>query len=32
MPNPMRQKAIEGLKAGDSFTYSRTFKKEETEL
>ncbi len=31
MLNPMRQKAIEGLKAGDSFTYSRTFKKEETE-
>ena len=31
MPNPMRQKAIEGLKAGDSFTYSRIFKKEETE-
>ena len=31
MPNPMRQKAIEGIKAGDSFTYSRTFKKEETE-
>ena len=31
MPNPIRQQAIEGLKAGDSFTYSRTFKKEETE-
>jgi 3-hydroxybutyryl-CoA dehydratase len=31
MPNPLRQKAIEGLKAGDSFTYSRTFQKEETE-
>ena len=31
MPNPMRQKAIEGLKAGDIFTYSRTFKQEETE-
>ena len=31
MPNPMRQQAIEGLKAGDSFTFSRTFKKEETE-
>jgi 3-hydroxybutyryl-CoA dehydratase len=31
MLNPMRQKAIEGLKAGDIFTYSRTFKKEETE-
>ena len=28
---PMRKKAIEGLKAGDSFTYSRTFRKEETE-
>lgn len=27
----MRQKAIEGLKAGDSFIFSRTFKKEETE-
>ncbi len=31
MPNPMRQKAIEGLKVADSFTYSRTFQKEETE-
>jgi 3-hydroxybutyryl-CoA dehydratase len=32
MPNPMRLKAIEGLKAGDSFTYERTFSREETEL
>ena len=31
MPNPIRQQAIDGLKAGDAFTYSRTFKKEETE-
>lgn len=31
MTNPMRQKAIESLKAGDTFTFSRTFKKEETE-
>ena len=31
MPNPIRQQAIEGLKAGDSFTYSRTFTKDETE-
>jgi len=32
MPNLMRQKAIEGIQVGDSFTYSRTFTKEETEL
>jgi acyl dehydratase len=31
MPNAMRQQAIEGLKAGDSFTYQRTFTQEETE-
>ncbi len=31
MPNPIRQRAIEGLKAGDTFTYSRTFTQEETE-
>jgi 3-hydroxybutyryl-CoA dehydratase len=31
MINPMRQRAIEGLKAGDSFVYSRTFSQEETE-
>jgi len=31
MPNPMRQKAVEGLQAGDTFTYARTFKKAETE-
>ena len=30
MPNPMRQRAVEGLKAGDMFTYSRTFTQEET--
>jgi len=30
MPNPMRQRAVEGLKAGDTFTYSRTFTQEET--
>jgi acyl dehydratase len=28
----MRQRAIEGLEAGDVFTYSRTFTREETEL
>jgi acyl dehydratase len=27
----MRQRAVEGLKAGDTFTYSRTFTQEETE-
>ncbi|MDF1594023.1 MAG: MaoC/PaaZ C-terminal domain-containing protein [Desulfobacterales bacterium] len=31
MTNPVRQQAIDGLKTGDAFTYSRTFKKEETE-
>ncbi len=30
MPNPMRQRAVEGLNAGDTFTYSRTFTREET--
>jgi acyl dehydratase len=30
MANPMRQKAIQGLKKGDSFTFTRTFSKEET--
>jgi len=28
----MRQRAIEGLKEGDSFTYKRTITQEETEL
>lgn len=32
MPNAMRQRAIEGLKEGDSFTYKRTITQEETEL
>jgi len=31
MPHPIRQRAIEGLKPGDSFTYSRVFSQEETE-
>ncbi len=31
MTNPMRRRAIDGLKAGDSFTYSRTFTQQETE-
>ena len=31
MTNPIRQSAIQGLKEGDSFTYSRTFTQEETE-
>ena len=31
MPNPIRQRAIEGLKAGDSITHSRTFTQQETE-
>ncbi len=30
MINPMRQKAIEGLKAGDTFSYTRKFTQEET--
>ncbi|MFC1828776.1 MaoC family dehydratase [Thermodesulfobacteriota bacterium] len=32
MPNPIRQQAIDGLKAGDTFAYSRTFTQEETVL
>lgn len=32
MPNAMRQKATEGLKAGDSFTYTRQFTQAETAL
>jgi 3-hydroxybutyryl-CoA dehydratase len=31
MIHPMRQQAIEGLKEGASFTYSRTFSQQETE-
>jgi acyl dehydratase len=31
MPNPMRLQAIEGLIQGQSFTYSRTFSRQETE-
>lgn len=31
MINPMRQKAIDGLNAGDTFSFSRTFHQEETE-
>ena len=30
MPNPMRLKAIQGLKQGDSFSYRRKFSEEET--
>jgi len=30
MPNPIRIRAIEGLKEGDSFSYTREFTKEET--
>ena len=30
MPNPMRTKAIQGLKAGDTFKYRRTFTEAET--
>lgn len=30
MPNPMRQNAIQGLKTGDTFTFTRRFSKEET--
>lgn len=30
MPNAMRQQAIAGLKAGDSFTYTRKFTQAET--
>lgn len=32
MPNAMRQQAIEGLKTGDSFTYTRRFTQAETTL
>lgn len=32
MKNPIRQKAIEGLKTGDTFQYRRTFTKAETTL
>ena len=32
MPNPIRQGAIKGLREGQTFIYSRTFTKEETEL
>ncbi len=31
MTNPMPLKAVEGIKTLDSFTFSRTFTKEETE-
>ena len=31
MPNAIRQQAIEGLREGDSFTYSRTFSQQETQ-
>ncbi len=30
MINPMRQKAIDGLKVGDTITFSRTFTREDT--
>lgn len=30
MPNPIRKKAIQGLKAGDVFSYRRTFAEAET--
>ncbi len=30
MPNPIRVKGVQGLKEGDSFTYTRTFTKDET--
>ena len=32
MPNPMRQKTIEGLKEQTVFTYSRSFTQKETEV
>ncbi len=32
MPNPMRLRAVEGLKQGQSFTYSRTFNQQDTLL
>jgi acyl dehydratase len=31
MTNAMRQRAIDGLKVGDSFCFSRTFSRQETE-
>ncbi len=31
MINPMRQRAIDGLKVGDMITFARTFTQEETE-
>ena len=31
MPNPIRQQTIQGLQAGDTFTMTRTFTREETE-
>jgi acyl dehydratase len=31
MPNPIRQKAIAGLKKGDSFRYARTFTREDIQ-
>jgi acyl dehydratase len=31
VPNPIRQRAIEGLQTGDTFTLTRTFTREETE-
>ncbi|MDM8549481.1 MaoC family dehydratase [Desulfobacterales bacterium HSG2] len=30
MPNPIRIKAVQGLREGDSFAYTRTFTEEET--
>lgn len=30
MSHPIREKAVQGLKAGDSFVYSRRFTREET--
>lgn len=30
MPNPIRVKVVQGLKEGDSFSYTRTFTKDET--
>ena len=30
MPNHLRLQAVQGLKAGDAFTYSRTFAEDET--
>lgn len=30
MPNPIRVKVVQGLKEGDSFSYTRTFTREET--